>query len=39
MSENEEQIVFAEDDMPDMPLGLGINLERDERDDAEDISR
>ena len=39
MSENEEQIVFAEDDMPDMPLGLGINLERDERDDAEDIGR
>ncbi|MGC1184281.1 MAG: DNA-directed RNA polymerase subunit beta [Candidatus Dormiibacterota bacterium] len=39
MSENEEQIVFTEDDMPDMPLGLGINLERDERDDAEDISR
>jgi DNA-directed RNA polymerase subunit beta len=39
MSDNEEQIVFAEDDMPDMPLGLGINLERDERDDAEDIGR
>ncbi|MGH7705423.1 MAG: DNA-directed RNA polymerase subunit beta, partial [Candidatus Dormibacteria bacterium] len=39
MSENEEQIVFTEDDMPDMPLGLGINLERDERDDVEDISR
>jgi DNA-directed RNA polymerase subunit beta len=39
MSENEEQIVFTEDDMPDMPLGLGINLERDERDDAEDTGR
>ncbi len=39
MSENEEQIVFTEDDMPDMPLGLGINLERDERDDAEDVGR
>jgi DNA-directed RNA polymerase subunit beta len=39
MSENEEQIVFTEDDMPDMPLGLGINLERDERDDAEDLGR
>jgi DNA-directed RNA polymerase subunit beta len=39
MSDNEEQIVFTEDDMPDMPLGLGINLERDERDDAEDIGR
>jgi len=39
MSENEEQITFNEEDMPDMPLGLGISLERDERDDADDLSR
>ncbi len=39
MSENEEQIMFSEEDMPDMPLGLGISLERDERDDADDLGR
>ncbi len=39
MSENDEQIVFGEEDMPDMPLGLGISLERDEREDADEIGR
>jgi DNA-directed RNA polymerase subunit beta len=38
-SENEAQILLGEDDMPDMPLNLGINLERDEREDADERVR
>jgi DNA-directed RNA polymerase subunit beta len=34
-SEDEHQIVLGEEDIPDIPLDLGIHLERDERDDAE----
>jgi DNA-directed RNA polymerase subunit beta len=30
LSEDESQIVLSEEDMPEMPLDLGINLERDE---------
>ncbi|HEY6379456.1 MAG TPA: DNA-directed RNA polymerase subunit beta [Candidatus Dormibacteraeota bacterium] len=38
-SEDEAQILLGEDDMPDMPLNLGINLERDEREDADERVR
>jgi DNA-directed RNA polymerase subunit beta len=34
-SEDEHQIVLGEEDIPDIPLDLGIHLERDERDDVE----
>ncbi|MGH7686265.1 MAG: DNA-directed RNA polymerase subunit beta, partial [Candidatus Dormibacteria bacterium] len=34
-SEDENQIVLGEEDIPDIPLDLGIHLERDERDDVE----
>src|SRR5579863_215098 len=36
-SENENRIVLGEEDIPDIPLDLGIHLERDERDDVDDI--
>jgi DNA-directed RNA polymerase subunit beta len=35
-SEDENQIVLGEEDVPDIPLDLGIHLERDERDDVEE---
>jgi DNA-directed RNA polymerase subunit beta len=35
-SEDENQIVLGEEDIPDIPLDLGINLERDERDDVDE---
>ena len=38
-SDDEAQIVLGEDDMPDIPLDLGINLERDEREDADERVR
>ena len=34
-SDDEHQIVLGEEDIPDIPLDLGIHLERDERDDVE----
>jgi DNA-directed RNA polymerase subunit beta len=34
-SEDEHQIVLGEEDIPDIPLDLGIHLERDERDEAD----
>jgi DNA-directed RNA polymerase subunit beta len=34
-SEDEHQIVLGEEDIPDIPIDLGIHLERDERDDVE----
>ncbi|MBV9524310.1 MAG: DNA-directed RNA polymerase subunit beta [Candidatus Dormibacteraeota bacterium] len=36
-SEDEHQIVLGEEDVPDIPLDLGIHLERDERDDADEV--
>src|SRR5580692_697547 len=35
MSDDEQQIVLGEEDIPDIPLDLGINLERDERDEVD----
>jgi DNA-directed RNA polymerase subunit beta len=35
-SEDENQIVLGEEDVPDIPLDLGIHLERDERDDVDE---
>jgi DNA-directed RNA polymerase subunit beta len=34
-SDDEHQIVLGEEDIPDIPLDLGIHLERDERDEAD----
>ena len=36
-SEDEHQIVLGEEDIPDIPLDLGIHLERDERDDIDEV--
>jgi DNA-directed RNA polymerase subunit beta len=36
-SDDENQILLGEEDIPDIPLDLGIHLERDERDDVDDI--
>ena len=36
-SDDEHQILLGEEDIPDIPLDLGIHLERDERDDVDDI--
>ena len=38
-SEDENQIVLGEEDIPDIPLDLGIHLERDERDDVDEAAR
>ncbi|TMF15481.1 MAG: DNA-directed RNA polymerase subunit beta [Chloroflexi bacterium] len=38
-SEDEHQIVLGEEDIPDIPLDLGIHLERDERDDVDETVR
>src|SRR5450631_336856 len=38
-SENENKIVLGEEDSPDIPLDLGIHLERDERDDIDETVR
>jgi DNA-directed RNA polymerase subunit beta len=38
-SEDENQIVLGEEDIPDIPLDLGIHLERDERDDVDESGR
>ncbi|MBV9101692.1 MAG: DNA-directed RNA polymerase subunit beta [Candidatus Dormibacteraeota bacterium] len=38
-SEDEHQIVLGEEDVPDIPLDLGIHLERDERDDVDETVR
>jgi DNA-directed RNA polymerase subunit beta len=35
-SDDENQIILGEEDIPDIPLDLGINLERDERDDVDE---
>jgi DNA-directed RNA polymerase subunit beta len=35
-SDDEAQIVLGEEDIPDIPLDLGINLERDEREDVDE---
>ncbi|MGO8687653.1 MAG: DNA-directed RNA polymerase subunit beta [Candidatus Dormibacteria bacterium] len=35
-SEDENQIILGEEDIPDIPLDLGIHLERDERDDVDE---
>src|SRR5712692_9309821 len=35
-SDDEHQIVLGEEDIPDIPLDLGIHLERDERDDVDE---
>src|ERR1700694_964293 len=34
LSEDERQIILSEEDIPELPLDLGINLERDELDDS-----
>ncbi|MHB8572482.1 MAG: DNA-directed RNA polymerase subunit beta [Candidatus Dormibacteria bacterium] len=34
LSDDDRQIVLSEEDIPEIPLDLGINLERDELDDA-----
>jgi DNA-directed RNA polymerase subunit beta len=36
-SDDQHQIVLGEEDIPDIPLDLGIHLERDERDDVDEI--
>ena len=33
LSEDERQIILSEEDIPELPLDLGINLERDELDE------
>ena len=38
-SEDENQIILGEEDIPDIPLDLGIHLERDERDDVDEAAR
>jgi len=38
-SEDENQIVLGEEDIPDIPLDLGIHLERDERDEVDETGR
>ena len=38
-SDDENQIILGEEDIPDIPLDLGIHLERDERDDVDETSR
>ena len=38
-SEDENQIVLGEEDIPDIPIDLGIHLERDERDDVDEATR
>jgi DNA-directed RNA polymerase subunit beta len=38
-SDDEHQIVLGEEDIPDIPLDLGINLERDERDEIDETGR
>src|SRR5437660_1746727 len=38
-SDDEHQIVLGEEDIPDIPLDLGIHLERDERDDVDETVR
>ena len=38
-SEDENQIILGEEDIPDIPLDLGIHLERDERDDIDEAGR
>ena len=38
-SEDENQIILGEEDIPDIPLDLGIHLERDERDDVDEAGR
>src|SRR3984893_9664246 len=38
-SDDEHQIVLGEEDIPDIPLDLGIHLERDERDDVDEPAR
>ncbi|HZB97488.1 MAG TPA: DNA-directed RNA polymerase subunit beta [Candidatus Sulfotelmatobacter sp.] len=38
-SEDQHQILLGEEDIPDIPLDLGIHLERDERDDVEEPVR
>src|ERR1017187_8648359 len=38
-SEDENQILLGEEDIPDIPLDLGIHLERDERDDIDETVR
>ena len=35
-SDGEKQVILSEDDMSEMPLDLGINLERDELDESAD---
>src|ERR1700704_12449 len=35
LSEDERQIVLSEEDIPELPLDLGINLERDEIDESD----
>ncbi len=35
-SEDERQIVLSDEDVPELPLDLGINLERDEREETVD---
>jgi DNA-directed RNA polymerase subunit beta len=35
-SDGEKQVILSEDDMAEMPLDLGINLERDELDESAD---
>ena len=34
LSENESQIVLSEEDDPELPLDLGISLEREEREET-----
>jgi DNA-directed RNA polymerase subunit beta len=38
-SEDENRIILGEEDIPDIPLDLGIHLERDERDEADESGR
>ncbi len=38
-SDDESQIILSEDDSSDVPIDLGIHLERDEREDADEVGR